>query len=96
MKNKLYFVYLLSTFLILLHITILTKYLEKLALSRYFCLGECIELSGVWSGGGVREVGVVNRCRTDGSNYHVTIIYLISLYLTIDRRKVTKLLDIDK
>ena len=40
---------------------------------------------------------MVNRCRTEGSNYQVTVIYLISLYLTIDRRKVTsKLLDTDK
>ena len=43
-------------------------------------------------GGGV----VVNRCRTEGSNYQVTIIYFISLYLTIDRTKVTKLLDTNK
>ena len=39
---------------------------------------------------------MVNRCRTEGSNYQVTIIYLISLYLTIDRKKVTKLLDTNK
>ena len=36
---------------------------------------------------------MVSRCRTEGSNYQITIIYLISLNLTIDRRKVTKLLD---
>ena len=39
---------------------------------------------------------MVNRCRTEGSNYQVTIIYLLSFYLTIDRRKVTKLLDSNK
>ena len=39
---------------------------------------------------------VVSRCRTEGSNYQVTIIYHISLYLIIDRRKVTKLLDSNK
>ena len=40
---------------------------------------------------------MVNRCRTEGTNYHVTVIYLISLNLTIDRRKVTsKLLDTNK
>ena len=37
---------------------------------------------------------MVNRCGTEGSNDQVTIIYLISLYLTTDRTKVTKLLDI--
>ena len=47
-------------------------------------------------GGGTGEVGEVNRCRTEGTNYHVAIIYLISLYVTIDRRKVTKLLDTNK
>ena len=51
-------------------------------------------LGGV--GGGAGEVGAVNRCRTEGTNYQVTIIYLISLYLTIDRRKVTKLLETNK
>ena len=40
--------------------------------------------------------GVINRCRIDGSNYQVTIIYIISLYFTIDRMKVTKLLDTNK
>ena len=39
---------------------------------------------------------MVNRCRTDGSNYPVTIIYLLSLCLNIDRREVTKLLDTNK
>ena len=39
---------------------------------------------------------MVNRCRTEGSNYEVTIVYLISLYLTIDGRKVTKILDTNK
>ena len=49
-------------------------------------------------GGGVGVgVGVVvNRCRTEGSIYQVTVIYLISLHLTINRRKVTKLLDTNK
>ena len=48
------------------------------------------------SGAGGGEVGVVNRCMTEGSNYQVTIIYLINVYLTIDRRKVTKVLDTNK
>ena len=39
---------------------------------------------------------MVSRCRTEGNNYQITIIYLISLNLTIDRRKVTKLLDTNK
>ena len=39
---------------------------------------------------------MVSRCRTEGSNYQITIIYLISLNLTIDRRTVTKLLDTNK
>ena len=42
--------------------------------------------------GGGGGGGVVNRCRTEGSNYQITIIYLISL----DRRKVIKLLDTNK
>ena len=45
---------------------------------------------------GAEEVGVVNRCMTEGSNYQVTIICLINLYLTVDRRKVTKVLDTNK
>ena len=45
---------------------------------------------------GAAEVGVVNRCMTEESNYQVTIIYLINVYLTIDRRKVTKVLDTNK
>ena len=40
--------------------------------------------------------GEVNRCRTEGSNYQVTIIYLISVYPNIERREVTKLLDTNK
>ena len=47
-------------------------------------------MGGIWGG------FVVNRCRKEGSNYQVVIIYHISLYLTIDRRKVTKLLDTNK
>ena len=47
----------------------------------------CRALGGGWLGAG--EVGVVNRCMTEGSNYQVTIICLINLYLTVDRRKVT-------
>ena len=104
-KNKLYFVYLLSTFLIFLHITILTKCLEKLALSRYifffffFWGGSVLRCRALGEGGlglGAGEVGVVNRCMTEGSNYQVTIICLINLYLTVDRRKVTKVLDTNK
>ena len=45
---------------------------------------------------GAGEVVVVNRCMTEGSNYQVTIIYVINLYLTLDRRKVTKVLDTNK
>ena len=55
------------------------------------CLGQCVEVLGVGGGG-----DVVNRCRTEGSSYQVTIIYLINLYLIIGRRKVTKLLDTNK
>ena len=40
--------------------------------------------------------GEVNRCRTEGSYYQVTIIYLKSLYPNIERREVTKLLDTNK
>ena len=39
---------------------------------------------------------MVNRCKTEGSNYQVTIIYLISLYLNKDRREVAKPLDTNK
>ena len=38
----------------------------------------------------------MSRCMTEVSNYQATIIYLINVYLTIDRRKVTKVLDTNK
>ena len=47
-------------------------------------------------GMGVGGGGVVNPCRKEGSNYPVTIIYLVSLCLNIGRREITELLDTNK
>ena len=39
---------------------------------------------------------MVSRCRTEGFNYQITIVYLITLNLTVEKRKVAKLLDTNK